>query len=134
MPPLGVPKVATMACFLFSCGDVVERVVHTAWNSALNDTEGICQERRATFLVTVWLRCCCIVDQAMRIARQRAQEKKAIIVHPSFPYRSPARAHLPAAGTARWNELPLHVLPLIAHKFTDVRDLCTFERLCRATR
>ena len=123
-----------MASSLLGYGEIVEKAVHIAWSFAVDDTQDICQERRAVLVFTVWLRCCCILDQAMRIARQRALEKKAIIVHPSFPYRCPPPAQLPAPGTARWNELPLHVLPLIADKFTDVRDLCTFERLCRATR
>jgi hypothetical protein len=51
----------------------------------------------------------------------------ALIPHPAFP------PPLPLAP-ARWDDVPLDVLHLVAAALPSAKDLCAFEGVCRATR
>ncbi len=58
--------------------------------------------------------------------------KKALIVHPQFLHTLPEQT--PLKGPVKLENLPLHIVHLVACKFDNARDLCTFERVCKFSR
>ncbi|KAK9902097.1 hypothetical protein WJX75_004215 [Coccomyxa subellipsoidea] len=58
--------------------------------------------------------------------------KRALIVHPDFLHTLPQQT--PFRCPARLGSLPLHIVHLVACKFDNARDLCTFEQVCTFSR